>query len=34
MIIVFIKKQFDNIYEDIKNVQILLIFNSQESILL
>lgn len=34
MIIVFVKKQFDNIYEDIKNVQMLLIFNSQESILL
>ena len=34
MITVFIEKQFDNIYEDIKNVQMLLIFNSQESILL
>lgn len=33
-ITVFIEKQFDNIYEDIKNVQMLLIFNSQESILL
>lgn len=32
--LLFIEKQFDNIYEDIKNVQMLLIFNSQESILL
>lgn len=34
MITVFIEKQFDNIYEDTKNVQMLLILNSQESILL